>query len=263
MTEKATAAVPLETYRIGEYALVLDILGSAERMATAGDWLTPLKELLDIVVDAVFATTDVAHPDESAAVFQHGDTIVLPGYDAGDLVALGQVLLARCAERGVLVQAGLGGGGAYYIHNPSGFGTRRPLHPEARLQVLVGRAVARGHLLLRKVVGPRFLIDAERVNLAADPRRWERFTGKAKHEAVDDEALSFHEVWWWRSFTGDEMERRVDAELTEVNRDLADAQQEVANQKKQGLADPLLLRDIRSMKSRLKHLQAFREMLDD
>ena len=184
MADKATEAVPLEKYFVGEYALVLDILGSAERMATDGDWLPPLKELLDILVEAVFATTDVANPRESAAMFQHGDTIVLPGNDVPGLVALGQVLLARCALRGVLVQAGLGGGGAYYIDSPSGFGTRRQLHPAARLQVLVGRAVARGHLLLRKVLGPRFLIDAERVSLPADPTRWERFTGKAQHQAL-------------------------------------------------------------------------------
>ena len=59
------------------------------------------------------------------------------------------------------------------------------------------------------------------------------------------------------------MERRVDVELGVVNQELADAQHELANQKKQGAPDPLLLRDIRSMNSRVKHLKVFREMLND
>jgi len=251
------ASIPLASYRVGECALVLDLLGTAVRMTDLGNWFEPLRESLDLVVDALDTTTNIAAPERSARVFQHGDTLVIPADDPAKLVPLGKLLLTTCWNRDVLAQAAIAAGGVYFITDPSGFGTRKLLQPNAVLQVLVGPAVARGHHALRGVRGPRLMLDEETVHVSPTSGVWRRYLGAAKHQVTPGAGIQVSEVAWWEDLL--DLDEEVARRTKIVEARISDAEEQASGSPVKLLWE----RDTASLRKRLDHLAALAQVLAD
>lgn len=246
----------LEDARIGQYALVLDLLGTAAQMADrSGEWLTSLREILDALDAANAETFDASAPEESPRFFQYGDTIVVPGESVDALVVLGMRVIQRLHERSVLVQGAIAGGGVFYL---TGTRTHRGAHPNANVQTLVGPAVARGHLLLGGVRGTRLLV----CNQSTDghvprPGVWEWYSGPSRQAPrPGPEAFTFHEVRWWLNIVGDE-DSRVRSWIKEARAEVAELERDV------GSLLPLHHRRIASLHKRIEHLLALENLLSE
>jgi transcriptional regulator with XRE-family HTH domain len=247
----------LSNYRVGEYALVMDLLGTAVRMSDPVKWFDALLEILNSVVDALNATTSITAPEASIRLYQHGDTIVVPSNEPGRLVQLGKLLVTSAWSRNVLTQAAVAGGGVFFITDPGGFGTRKPLQPNANLQMLVGPAVARGHLALSRVKGPRLLIDNETVHVPPGPPLCRRYAGEAIHRVEPGAGLQVSEFAWWEDLLDVEEElakrtRAVESEISEARLEMPGS-----------AVKELWERDLKSLEKRLEHLQAFAGVLAD
>jgi hypothetical protein len=126
-----------------------------------------------------------------------------------------------------------------------------------QLQVLVGPAVARGHLALRGVRGPRFILDEETCRVHPANGRWRRYQGSHQVSRNPAEGIVVSEVAWWQNMINieDEVGRRRERVEGEIRR----CQQE----KLESAVRPLWERDQASMEKRQVHLRAFEEMLED
>jgi len=252
------APTPIENYRVGEFTLVIDLLGTAVRMADSASWLESCLEILDVIEDVLNATTNMANPGQSRRVFQHGDTLVFPSDDIARLIPLGMELMTRFWDRDILAQASIAAGGAYFITDPGGFGSQKRLHPNASLQPLVGPAVARSHLALRGVKGPRFVLDEETVRVSPAPGVWRRYLGDARRRVDPGCGVQVSEVAWWQ-YLGDHVDHQLEERLRNLDRTMCDAGQRAPGSP----VKPLWERDIASMEKRLEHLQAFARILKD
>jgi hypothetical protein len=254
-------ATPLKDYKIGEYALVLDLLGTSATMSQPGKWLESLKDLLVVLDDTVNAATNITDPTTSLRVFQYGDTVVFPGDDPERLIALGMVLQTQCFPKDILLQMALSGGGAYHITDPSGFGSIKPLAKNIHLQTLIGMAVARGHALLRGVRGPRLLIDDEIVHISPVNGVWQRYLGAARHQRRSQVDFAVSEVEWWINFVGDAPETTVENRIRAVRRSIEENERHVRGDG--GSIAPMVERENMSLSKRIEHLEAFLAMLRD
>jgi hypothetical protein len=249
--------VKLEDARIGEYALVLDLLGTAAQMADRRpEWLASLREILDALQAANVETFDASEPEKSPRFFQYGDTIVVPGDSIDALVVLAMRVIQRLHERSVLVQGAIAGGGVFYVTSSR---THQGAHPNADIQTLVGPAVARGHLLLGGARGTRLLVCNQTAG-AAVPREgvWEWYSGPARQAPrPGPEALTFNEVRWWLNIVGDEDAR--------VLKWIEAAQAEIAQLEADKVAEllPPDHRRIASLRKRIEHLQALKKVLSE
>jgi len=253
------ATTPLAKYRVGECALVLDLLGTAVRMTDPSTWLEPFLDVLNLAVDALNTTTNIGSPEKSTRVFQYGDTLVIPADDPAKLVPLGMIFLTLCWNRDVLIQAAIAGGGVYFVTDPGGFGSRKPLQPNAVLQLLVGPAVARGHQALRGLRGPRLLLDEDLIHLSPTSSVWRHYAGSAKHQAEPTTGIKVSEVAWWNQLETTMLETEVDRRMRGVQSALEEAKQE----SKGSAVAPHWERDIASMEKRLEHLKTFAQVLAD
>lgn len=240
---------PLATYRIADYALVLDLLGTAQRMADHAEWLRALLELLDTIDASLSAAA-------TTRFFQHGDTIVLVSDDPNVLATSGTTLLTTLFSKDILAQVGLAGGGCYY--DDQGFGKARR-NPKARLQSLVGQAIARAHLVLRNIKGPRFIIDEESTQLPAAGvgTRYLRSPQHRPANAPTGRAVS--ELRWWTSLPNPLP--TVRKRMTIIDRDISSLTAD-RNGDLRHMA-VLIDRDIESLKKRREHWQTFDDILAD
>lgn len=245
----------LDDFRVGNYALVIDMLGTAVRMADRGQWLASLEEMLVAVRDVFNDTTDIGQPERSQPVYQYGDTFVFPSDEPSRLVPLGSRLIARWWQSDVLVQAAIAGGGVYYVPElPSLAG--KPIPHTFKPQLLVGPAVARGHLAMRGLKGPRFVVDAE--TSTPPPSAWRYYSGK--HAFANDPAthIVVKEVAWWDVLVND-LEAQVQERVAGVEQAITVATSEM----KGSPVLPLWQRDVDSLKRRREHLLAFLNCVSD
>ena len=67
----------MSRYLLGEYALVIDILGTVETMAENIEWLDATERLLETIERVAFDSLEPLMPEQSIPMFQHGDTVYL------------------------------------------------------------------------------------------------------------------------------------------------------------------------------------------
>ena len=181
----------LGDFNIGNWSLTMDLLGTASKMGEA-DWLTQLNEFLNAI--SLSVKEALASSIAGFNLVQYGDSVTFSHNDADALVFLGISLQVKLFAEDILAQLALSCGGVYYLDDTT-------IHqvvdgmPNFKLHCLVGRGVARSHLALRRVRGPRFLIDEEIGDVQAIGSGWSRVLIGA--ETGGD--LRCSEVRWWEN----------------------------------------------------------------
>ena len=250
--------------RVGSHALVVDLLGTREKMSDPLGFFRALGDILSVTVDSLNEATDIAESKGGIPMYQFGDTVCFPHHDVHALIALGSRLLYRAHDHDVLVQAALSSGPVYDVSDAGNLGLKSKLRSNAKIQCFVGTPLARAHSLLRGVRGPRFLIDAETVQVHPKNDLWARYEGPARHQRKPDDRLSIKcsEVWWWRDVGvgGDLWEQQVLERIASVKSDIAEIRS-MEPSPDDPIYDPRLARDRASLEKRLIHLDAYYEML--
>ena len=77
----------LSDFQISEYCLVIDILGTVNRMSNASHFADSLLDLLNVVTHAYYETTDIANVTDSKPFFQYADTLIFPNDSTDELVS--------------------------------------------------------------------------------------------------------------------------------------------------------------------------------
>jgi len=210
-------------------------------MADPTTWLNVLGEILDTVTDVVRETTELGSPERSMQGFQHGDTFVFPGDHPHELINLGCRLLTSWWERDILAQACLAAGGAYFIAQPSSMGRMKPMPPHLQFQVVVGPAVARAHLALRGVSGPRFLLDEETCRVSPMDGHWRRYQGSHRVSRDPAQGIVVTEVAWWQHILNVEEEAQkrrehIDSEIRRFQQEKGSSGSRVGGNQPEGRA---------------------------
>lgn len=132
----------------------------------------------------------------------------------------------------------------------------KPVPETFKPQLLIGPAVARGHLTMRGLKGPRFVIDAE--SSTPPPSGWSYYTGKHAFPNNPATHIVVKEIAWWRVFSSD-LEAQVQERIAEVERAITAATAEMQGSP----VLPLWKRDVDSLERRKEHLLGFQKCLVD
>ena len=246
-------SVKLSDCRVSRWILTIDLLGTAQRMAE-DKWLDSLGELLTAILTSVSEATSA---DSFPRIFQYGDTISMCHDDLDVLVEIAVATQNKFLEEGILAQMGISGENTYLIN-------RSKLHDlvdgdgRIKMQLLVGPGMARSHLILRGVKGPRIVIDADR-SFPPKGDGWEKVVGLPTENRGK---IPVSEVRWWkdRPEVGPSIQQMIQNAQTELDQlqKAVDREQREAERQQQGFSpDRRDLREIESLKERIKHLNVF------
>jgi len=233
----------LKECKVGEFMLRIDLLGIAIRMADTGpQWVDALLDIQQSILESLDWTLDKLKQQNNINLFQNGDSLLFPGDDIENLTILGAILLTRLFDKDILAQAGIAGGGCFFLNDLSGLtGKGIKLHHSANLQMLVGPAVSRSYLILKGVKGLRFRVDEETTNLPSDGSGWWKKYAK-------------REVKWWCNIS--EIQQEVEMKLKDVqdriNSNRLESQKSATPER--------LARDLKSLEKRKEHLDIFLKM---
>jgi hypothetical protein len=155
------------------------------------DWFTPLSEFLHAISSSV--NEALASGTHDLRLIQYGDSVTFSHDDVEALISVGTSLQVTLFRRDILAQFGLSGGGAYYLDDT---GIHRIVDGlrNIKLHCVVGRGLARSHLVLRGIKGPRFMIDDEMGHVPVKGRCWEKVVLGLKV----DGAPPCSELRWWK-----------------------------------------------------------------
>ena len=245
--------VKLSDCRVSRWILTIDLLGTKQRMAD-DRWLEPLYELLTAISDSVSEATSA---DSFPRIFQYGDAISMCHDDPDVLVEIAVTTQNKFLEKRILARMGISGEDTYFID-------RSTLHDlvdgddRIKMQLLVGRGMARSHLILEGVKGPRIVIDEE-----------DRYVS-SKHDVIslpteDRGKIRVSEVRWWkdRPEVGPSIQQMIQSARTELDQlqKVVDEEQREAERRQQEFSpDRRDLREIESLKARIKHLNVFLDL---
>jgi hypothetical protein len=239
----------LGDFRIGDWVLTLDLLGTKYQMSEA-NWLSSLNDLLYAislsVKEALSTSTEGLH------LVHYGDSVSFTHADADVLVALGVSLQTELFHRDILAQLALAGGGAYYVDDTT---TNRLVQdlPNIKLHCLVGPAVARSHLVMQGAKGPRFLVDEESGHLPAKGPTWSKVLFGPKTGGI----LQCSDIRWWEHIPDVPAmtAQRIAALQARIK-----SEQESLREFQHMKSD--VEREINSLQKRLDHYIGFKELLE-
>lgn len=122
-----------------------------------------------------------------------------------------------------------------------------------KLHCLVGPGVARSHMVLRGIRGPRFIIDEEIGHVPASGPCWEKLLLDPKLHGP----LHCSELRWWKNFPGilEMTEGRIKALKSKI-------ESEKAGIKEFAHIESLVQREIDSLTKRLEHYECFHQVLE-
>jgi hypothetical protein len=246
--ERGTMARDFGEFRLGSWVLTLDLLGTAVQMSE-DDWFTSLNALLHTVDVSVHEA--LASGSGDVHLIQYGDSFTFCHDKVEKLVCVGTEVQVKLFRQNILAQIGLSGGGAYYLDDTTIHRIVKGLS-HVKLHCLVGKGVARSHMVLRGIKGPRFIIDEEIGHVPASGPCWEKLLlGPNLHGA-----LHCSELRWWKNFPGilEMTEGRIKALQSKIK-------YEKAGIKEFAHIEPLVRREIDSLTKRLKHYECFHQVL--
>lgn len=185
----------LSEFKLSEWALIVDLLGFAHTMTESVNWLNTIGDLLDTIDSSVYKSFDILNPQASIKVYQYGDTLNFFSDNPQELLLLAVILQQDLWGKNILAQMALACGGVYDLSDTDHLRRLKSLHPGLVIQALVGKAVAKGHLLLQGVKGPRIILDEECGAIPENRPAWHRLHSAASN--LSD--IDFHrsEVSWW------------------------------------------------------------------
>lgn len=219
-------------------------------MAENVEWINATCDLLDVIDSSVYKSITDLQPTKSIKTYQYGDTINFFADDPHTLMRVGVILQKDLFAKNHMAQMALSCGGVYDLTGSEHLQRLGRLHNGLALQVLIGRAISRAHLILRRVKGPRIILD-EKCHVSDDPPHWERF----RHPKVvlPDVGFPRSEVAWWRAVID------IDDDVQQRIKDLAHeiGIREVANPRQ----DPIEIRRIGSLKKRKEQWEEFLNVL--
>lgn len=183
----------LSDFKLGNYTLVIDVLGVGHLMAESSTWLSSLSSILNTINLSLDKMN--GFKNEDFYVRQYGDTVNLVGDDPCVLLKLSISLQRSIFEQGILAQMSISGGGAYDLSSSSKVRELCDANKNLEVQCLGGISLARGHMVLARVKGPRIFIDDESVCLPDSREIYQ----KVSESQSNVEKVSFprHEVNWW------------------------------------------------------------------
>ena len=124
--------------------------------------------------------------------------------------------------------------------------------PNFKLHCAVEPGLARSHLLLRGIKGPRFIIDEEWSHVPAKGRCWEKFIGGPRL----DGPLKCSELRWWKDIP--DIMNLTKGRISDLCRQI---NSEEAEREDYSHIDVLVQRTIDSLRIRLKHYEEFLRVL--
>jgi hypothetical protein len=247
--ERGTMARDFGEFRLGSWVLTLDLLGTAVQMSEV-DWFTSLNALLHTVDVSVHEA--LASGSDDVHLIQYGDSFTFCHDKAEKLICLGTEVQVKLFRQNILAQLGLSAGGAYYLNDTTMHRIVEGLS-NIKLHCLVGPGVARSHMVLRGIRGPRFIIDEEIGHVPASGPCWEKLLLDPKLHGP----LHCSELRWWKNFPGtlEMTEGRIKALQSKI-------ESEKAGIKEFAYIESLVRREIDSLTKRLEHYECFHQVLE-
>ena len=240
----------LSEFKISDWVLTVDLLGTKQRMSEA-DWIDALKELLDTILVSVNQSMASKLTGKDLKVFQYGDAITFAHDDVEELICLGIRLQEELFGKDILAQFGLSGWGIYNLDDTTAHRLVKK-KPEFKLQSIVGRGLARSHLLLHGIKGPRFIIDEES-HIPAKGKCWEKFIDGCPLKRY----LSRSELRWWKNIPN--IKKVTSGRISNLEKEIG---AEKANKTHKSYRDRDTKRRIESLKKRLEHYKVFLDVLN-
>ncbi len=245
-------AQKLDEFKISDWALIVDLLGTASTMAENVAWIQAIENILTVIEASVHETINMTNPDRNIHTYQYGDTVNFFSDDPQELMLLAVILQKKLFQMDQLAKMGLAYGGVYDLTQINFIKKLTNQHGRLVAQCLAGRATSKGHLLMGKIKGPRIFIDEE-VPIAPNHKAWERFSSpKVK---IPDVGFPRAEVAWWRQVN--DIDADVKNRIAKLDMEIQARTQSNIN------ADPAEKRRIDSLAARKEHLEAFRNVLDN
>ena len=242
----------LNESKISEWALIIDILGTKSDMGENIRWLKATVDILTLIQDVAYQSLPKLDPKSGPKIYQYGDTINVFSNDTDDLTRLAKILQNRLFSKDILCKMAISSGGVYDLSNIDFLNKIKSRHSNLVIQCLLGRAVARGHMLMTKAKGPRIILDEER-SIAVVPNVWEK-----RYDTLDDIDIPRSELIWWDVYIDidDEIKKRIEhlnLEKNEINKiNKQSHQHENASDR----------RRLKSIDERIIHLKHFLESLE-
>lgn len=245
----------LSDFKISEYCLVIDILGTVNRMSNASYFADSLLDLLNVVTQAYYETTDIADVTDSQPFFQYADTLIFPNDSTDELVSLGCRLFNTCLRKEILLQGCISGRGLFHIPDISVLKSIKKARKDINSMLVFGLGFVSSFACMKGVYGPRLLINEDFGGIFPNPGRWHHYLNTSRFLSKDTlDSFNISEVRWW------EPDHDID---DFVNRLIIKTEKEYAS-RKEWLGNNITnqeRREFRGFDARLRHLRTFQEML--
>jgi len=248
----------LTDFKVSEYCLVIDILGTTNKMANPNYFLNALNDLLNIVKLAYQGSADIGNPEDSVPFFQFGDTIVFAFDDPHELVSLGCRIFSDAFynNKGILLQGCISNGGLFYINDLTDLKGIPVSLPTMHPQLVFGLSIVSAFAAMRGIVGPRLLINEEWGGITTN-RTWRKypFTNLFPSTRGNETSYRISDIEWWINII--DLDEFVDKLIAETKTEY--------QQRKNGLENNMETqekRELQGFEARIKHLETFKRMIE-
>ena len=238
----------LSDFHVGTWVLTLDLLGTSVQMGL-NNWVEALNRLLDAI--SISVREVLAADTYDLYLVQYGDSVTMCHNELQRIICLGTKVQVTLFRQNILAQLGLSGNGAYYFDDTTIHRIVEGM-PNFKLHCIAGSGLARSHLVLRGIKGPRFIVDEEVRHVPANGPCWEKLVTSPNPHGL----LKCSELRWWKDFpdilriTEDRI-RTLQSELESEKAGIeADTQEE-----------DVIQRVTHSISKQLEHYRSFHQVL--